>query len=654
MRVPGAHPDPARALVRRCVLLVSVLFGIAALGRAASAHWKATPVDGNWSNGNNWTEGHPPNSGDDLTFPVSSTILATNNDLAAGLDIIAITFEGSGYTLAGNGITSGEILCTSAVVGANTISLPMTVNSTIVVGTPPGCSLTLSGDIDGAGGILATGGGPVILSGNDGYTGSTTAGATSGVLIIDGNLFGTDHVKVLESSGNATLGGHGSFIAPLDVDNAFPTDTATVSPGHGTSTGVLSTGSADFGASSTRTVLAVKLNGLTAGSEYDQLSVNGNVTLEKCLLQVTLNFTPPGGSSFTVIRNTGGVAVSGEFDGLAEGARFLVKSTEFQITYAGGDSGQDVVLSVSPTDASPTALAVDEAGNGVFEMGETVTFAPTWKNTSGSTVSLSGNLSDFGGIHQPGTVFSIPDDSGSYGSIADGGSAACVDCYTLGVTAPSRPAQHWDAQINETIAPFSIIKTWAVHVGGSFPDVPTSHPFYKFIENLFHNGVTGGCAGGGYCPSNPVTRAQMAVFLLKGEHGSSYTPPACAATMFPDEPCPGGPFVDWVNQLASESITGGCGGGDYCPGNSVTRGQMAVFLLKGEHGGAYAPPACSATVFADVPCPTGQFVNFINQLAAEGITGGCGGGDYCPGTPVNRGQMAVFLDKAFSLLLYGP
>jgi hypothetical protein len=86
----------------------------------------------------------------------------------------------------------------------------------------------------------------------------------------------------------------------------------------------------------------------------------------------------------------------------------------------------------------------------------------------------------------------------------------------------------------------------------------------------------------------------------------------------------------------------------------VTRGQMAVFLLKGEHGGAYVPPACSATMFADVECPDAQFVDWINQLATEGITGGCGNGNYCPQDSVTRGQMAVFLVKTFGLVLYGP
>ena len=49
----------------------------------------------------------------------------------------------------------------------------------------------------------------------------------------------------------------------------------------------------------------------------------------------------------------------------------------------------------------------------------------------------------------------------------------------------------------------------------SFGDVPPSHPFFQFIEALKASGITGGCGGGNYCPDNPVTRGQMAVFLAK-------------------------------------------------------------------------------------------------------------------------------------------
>jgi len=184
----------------------------------------------------------------------------------------------------------------------------------------------------------------------------------------------------------------------------------------------------------------------------------------------------------------------------------------------------------------------------------------------------------------------------------------------------------------------------------TFADVPTSYWAWKYIESIYAAGITGGCGGNNYCPTSPVTRAQMAVFLLKGIHGGSYTPPAVgASTGFADVPTNYWAAA-WIKQLAAEKITGGCGGGNYCPEQAVTRDQMAIFLLKAKHGSAYVPPPPTGLVFADVPL--GYWAGaWIEQLAAEGVTGGCGVGIYCPLTPVTRDQMAVFLQKTFNLPL---
>ncbi len=48
-----------------------------------------------------------------------------------------------------------------------------------------------------------------------------------------------------------------------------------------------------------------------------------------------------------------------------------------------------------------------------------------------------------------------------------------------------------------------------------FTDVPTSHPFFQFVEALYQSGITAGCGGGNFCPDSPLTRGQMAVFLAK-------------------------------------------------------------------------------------------------------------------------------------------
>lgn len=180
-----------------------------------------------------------------------------------------------------------------------------------------------------------------------------------------------------------------------------------------------------------------------------------------------------------------------------------------------------------------------------------------------------------------------------------------------------------------------------------FLDVPSSNLFHQDIETIVRAGITAGCGAGNYCVGASVTRAQMAVFLLKAEHGSAYLPPPCTG-VFSDTPCPG-PFTDWVEQLAAEGVTGGCGTGVYCPGNPVTRAQMAVFLLKTKEGPAYVPPT-STGVFADVP--PGSFASdWIEDLYGRGITGGCSVSPllYCPGSANTRGQMSVFLVKTFGL-----
>ncbi len=179
-----------------------------------------------------------------------------------------------------------------------------------------------------------------------------------------------------------------------------------------------------------------------------------------------------------------------------------------------------------------------------------------------------------------------------------------------------------------------------------YGDVPPADPFYSFVCTIGRDGITAGCGGGDYCRDGAVTRAQMAVFLLKAEHSSSYVPPSCVG-VFSDVACPG-LFTDWIEQLAAEGITAGCGGGKYCPDDAVTRAQMSAFLLKAEHGTAYVPPACGS-LFTDVTCPS-LFADWIEQLAAEGVTAGCGGGKYCPASPSSRGQMAVFLVKTFQLM----
>ncbi len=327
--------------------------------------------------------------------------------------------------------------------------------------------------------------------------------------------------------------------------------------------------------------------------------------------------------------------------------------------------GCSAICRIEPDPLTPAALVVDAVdlatsdGNGVFEAGETVEVEPSWSNGGATDVTLSGQLTNFLGA---ANFYFIINGGADYGTIPPAGTASCADtadCYVLSVPVQARPSLHWDPTADEILST-SGEKTWTIHIGDSFTDVPRAFLFYPFIENIFHNGVTGGCGVDLYCPSATTLRKQMAVFLLKALLGPAYTPPP-ATGIFDDVPVDA--FQPWIEDLYNRQITGGCAGGpppapiSYCPDAEVKRKQMAVFLLKTLLGSGYAPPAATG-IFDDVPADA--FQPWIEDLFNRQITGGCLGGpppapiSYCPENPVTRGQMSAFLVKTFGLLLYGP
>jgi len=100
----------------------------------------------------------------------------------------------------------------------------------------------------------------------------------------------------------------------------------------------------------------------------------------------------------------------------------------------------------------------------------------------------------------------------------------------------------------------------------------------SWIEELFDSGMTGGYPDGTYRPLNQVTRAEMAIFLLKARHGNTYTPPEASGGAFSDV---AGHWAEaWIDQLAAEGITSGYPDGTFKPDRTVTRAEMAVFLVN--------------------------------------------------------------------------
>jgi len=179
----------------------------------------------------------------------------------------------------------------------------------------------------------------------------------------------------------------------------------------------------------------------------------------------------------------------------------------------------------------------------------------------------------------------------------------------------------------------------------TYRDVPGDYFAWRFIEALTLRGVTSGCGNGNFCPGAPITRAEMAVLLFTAR---GTMPPAGLGDRFNDVPLGywAGP---WIEELAREGVVSGCSANPplYCPESPLTRAEMAVFLTLARHEN---PPPATGTRFADVPADYWA-ARFIEQLAADGVTSGCGGGNYCPGQPITRGEMAVFLATAFHLPL---
>lgn len=167
-----------------------------------------------------------------------------------------------------------------------------------------------------------------------------------------------------------------------------------------------------------------------------------------------------------------------------------------------------------------------------------------------------------------------------------------------------------------------------------FADVPADHPHVAGIDWVAEQGITRGCATSGhYCPSNGVTRGQMATFLMLagklpdgGPHG------------FSDVPA-GHPHERGIAAIKAAGITTGVGGGRFDPQGIVRRDQMATFLRN-----ALDLPA-SDRRYPDVDASS-PHAGAIGAIGDAKITTGYKDGTYRPGLTVTRAQMATFLQAA--------
>ncbi len=117
-----------------------------------------------------------------------------------------------------------------------------------------------------------------------------------------------------------------------------------------------------------------------------------------------------------------------------------------------------------------------------------------------------------------------------------------------------------------------------------FTDVQPSTFGFKWIQKLYELGITRGCTATTYCPTSVVTRDQMAAFLIRVRYGlvlaanpPSFTYPA--TPYFTDVPATDTEFP-YVQRMKLDGITNGCTATTYCPDDPVTRGDMAIFVMR--------------------------------------------------------------------------
>jgi subtilisin family serine protease len=167
------------------------------------------------------------------------------------------------------------------------------------------------------------------------------------------------------------------------------------------------------------------------------------------------------------------------------------------------------------------------------------------------------------------------------------------------------------------------------------------------VECVAWYGITRGRAPGAYAPNAGVTRAEMASFIARLVTASGAALPVPDEDRFTDDN--GSVHEDNINRLAEAGIVGGTSPGRYEPARTVTRAEMATFLVRAYEFRTEASLVASADYFDDDNGNTHE--QNINLAAQAGFTGGRGPRSYETVGFVPRDQMASFIARALDLLV---
>jgi hypothetical protein len=298
-------------------------------------------------------------------------------------------------------------------------------------------------------------------------------------------------------------------------------------------------------------------------------------------------------------------------------------------------------------DPQPDADLTANASHSRVAPGETFTVTTTVSNPSfiASGVHLQ-NTSNSSGVSRTNVQ------TGRKDGLTTGFGTA--DNFTLGdIVANDSRSAAWTFLATAVGTKTLTFRSWSENAGtversvnvhvSTFADVLPSHWAFSYIEGIYTAGITQGCALSPriFCPDNFVSRAEMAVFIVKALVGETFSYPT--TPYFSDVPSSHWAFK-YIQKLRELGITSGYSDGTYQPGNQVTRAETSVFLVRALLGDSFTYPA--SPYFSDVSSGHWAF-KFVQKLRELEITSGYPDGTYRPDNPVIRSEMAVFIWRAF-------
>ncbi len=170
-----------------------------------------------------------------------------------------------------------------------------------------------------------------------------------------------------------------------------------------------------------------------------------------------------------------------------------------------------------------------------------------------------------------------------------------------------------------------------------FYDVPNDAYYYETVKWAQEKGITGGIGNNLFGPDQPCTRAQIVTFLWRA--AGSPEPKSIAADM--TDVVTGSYYEKAVAWAIKNGITTGTGSGKFSPNETCTRAQAVTFLAR-----ALSAKTDSKAEFRDVPVDS-YFAEAVAWAAANGVTTGIGDGLFGPNNDCTRGQIVMFLYRAY-------